>query len=88
MPTKQGDSVHSVEEPILNIVGDKIALGPMNRDNVPLFQKWNNDFEVVRYFDDKPVPMTLEKAQEIDEREGKNERAVHLPPTRSPACVP
>src|SRR5579859_6746907 len=32
--------------PILNIVGDKVALGPLSQDLLPLVHKWVNDFEV------------------------------------------
>jgi len=37
-----------MEEPILNLVGEQVALGPLRRDLVPLQQKWLNDFEVTR----------------------------------------
>ena len=33
-------------EPILNIVGDKVALGPLSRELVHLYLRWINDFEV------------------------------------------
>src|SRR5262249_30466323 len=36
------------DEPILNIVGEKVALGPRRRDLLPLYQRWMNDFEVTR----------------------------------------
>ncbi|MFN8525824.1 MAG: GNAT family protein [Chloroflexota bacterium] len=34
--------------PILNIVGEKVALGPIRRDLLPLYERWINDFEVTR----------------------------------------
>lgn len=37
-----------VVAPILNILGEQVALGPMRRDLVPLYQRWMNDFEVTR----------------------------------------
>ena len=37
------------QQPIINIAGDKVALGPIRRDLIPLFQRWSNDFEVVRF---------------------------------------
>ena len=36
-------------QPIINFAGDKVALGPIRRDLIPLFQRWSNDFEVVRF---------------------------------------
>src|SRR5713226_2402406 len=36
------------EQPILNITGEKVALGPIRRDLLPLYLKWINDFEVTR----------------------------------------
>lgn len=35
-------------EPIINIVGEKIALGPWTRELVPLLYRWQNDFDVTR----------------------------------------
>jgi diamine N-acetyltransferase len=33
---------------ILNLVGEKVALGPIRRDLLELYQRWINDFDVVR----------------------------------------
>jgi diamine N-acetyltransferase len=46
--------------PILNIVGDLVALGPMRRDLLSLYQRWVNDFTAVRNLGIPPVPMSLE----------------------------
>ena len=32
---------------IINIFGEKVALGMLRRDLLPLYQKWINHFEVV-----------------------------------------
>ena len=34
------------EQPIINITGEKVALGPRSRELAPLFYQWINDFEV------------------------------------------
>lgn len=34
------------QEPIFNIVGQKVALGPVRVDVLPIWLKWENDFEV------------------------------------------
>lgn len=36
------------DPPILNIIGEQVALGPIRRDLVPLYQRWMNDFDVTR----------------------------------------
>jgi RimJ/RimL family protein N-acetyltransferase len=47
-------------EPILNIVGERVALGPHRKDLVPTYQRWMNDFEVVKNLAATLRPMTLE----------------------------
>jgi len=49
------------ERPILNIVGEKIALGPLRRDLIPLHARWTNDFQVQRTFGDTPLPRTIDR---------------------------
>jgi RimJ/RimL family protein N-acetyltransferase len=43
----QPDSLPN-DAPILNLVGEKVALGPRRRDLVPLYHRWINDLEVTR----------------------------------------
>ena len=49
-------------DPILNIEGDLVALGPLDRDLLPLYQRWLNDFSHARNFNDTPEPWTIERA--------------------------
>lgn len=49
-----------MNEPIINIRGEKIALGPLRRDLIPLFLRWMNDFEVTRTITLGNRPMTEE----------------------------
>ena len=37
-------------EPIINILGELVALGPLAREHIPLFARWGNDFAVARTF--------------------------------------
>ena len=46
--------------PILNIIGEKVALGPRRRDLLPLYLRWINDFEVTRTLEVSFRPMTME----------------------------
>lgn len=51
----------SNEPPIVNIVGELIALGPTRRDLLPLYQRWINDFSAARNLGATPRPMTAEQ---------------------------
>jgi RimJ/RimL family protein N-acetyltransferase len=44
----------------VNITGERVALGPLRRDLIPLYQKWRNDFDVQRTFGELPAPVTLD----------------------------
>ncbi|HEX3270906.1 MAG TPA: GNAT family N-acetyltransferase [Ktedonobacterales bacterium] len=46
---------------ILNITGTLVGLGPFVRDDLPVYTRWINDFEVTRYYLDTPRPQTLEE---------------------------
>lgn len=39
------------DQPIINIFGERVALGPLRRDIMPLYDRWFNDFEAgLAYF--------------------------------------
>ena len=62
-------------EPIVNIVGERVALGPIRRDLVDVFQRWSNDFTVRRTFG-IPEPTTLEQqAKSYDRAVADNDAA-------------
>lgn len=48
-------------QPIYIIRGEKVALGPMRRDLIPVYQRWINDLVTLRNIDQLPYPMTLEQ---------------------------
>jgi len=52
----------SVDQPIVNITGERVALGPLRRDLIPTYQRWFNDFETDRTQGDLAGPRTLERA--------------------------
>jgi RimJ/RimL family protein N-acetyltransferase len=66
------------EQPILNIIGEKVALGPWSRDLLPLFLKWMNDFEVMHTYRTALYPMTREAAEAWYDRHSRSEREVAL----------
>ena len=53
------DDQLSTDVPIFNIVGTRVALGPLRDDLAPLYQRWRNDFYVQRTFGNVPAPVTL-----------------------------
>ncbi len=64
--------------PTVNIVGDKVALGPRRRDLLPLYLTWINDFEVVRNLGLVLRPMTWEDEDAWYERTSKSESSVNF----------
>jgi diamine N-acetyltransferase len=58
--TDDAESAGDRPAPIVNIRGNKVGLGPIRRDLVPLYQKWLNDFEVTRTLAVGLQPMTFE----------------------------
>jgi len=61
----------SAQMPLLNIIGEKVALGPMRRDLIPLYQKWDTDFAVNRTTT-HARPVTLEEEAEAYDRYTKD----------------
>ena len=61
------------ERPVLSIEGELVALGPLRRDLLPLYQRWLNDLDTTRTLDLPPQPMTIEKEQDWYEGQVKAE---------------
>jgi RimJ/RimL family protein N-acetyltransferase len=57
--------------PILNIVGEKVALGPQARSLAPLLARWCNDFEVTLYSGDDLRPTAVELYEAEHEKHSK-----------------
>jgi diamine N-acetyltransferase len=55
------DEAGSREQPIANIVGGRVALGPLRRDLLPAYTRWRNDFAVARTLDYDSGPATAEE---------------------------
>src|ERR671932_2795389 len=66
----------SPESPLINIAGEKVALGPPRRELVPLYLKWINDFEVTRTVGARMRPMTREAEEEWYDRACRREDEV------------
>lgn len=68
-----GREPQSSGEPIVSIVGERVALGPLRRDLVPLYTRWINDLDATRMLGLAPGPMTEEKELEWFEGQAKSE---------------
>jgi diamine N-acetyltransferase len=64
-----------VEQPIINIVGEKVSLGPMHRDLLSLITRWSNDLAARRNIG-APLPQTLEQRIAQYERDTVDEQSV------------
>ncbi len=64
-----------MEQPIINIIGEKVALGPMHRDLLPLIMRWSNDLAARRNIG-AILPQTLEQRIAQYERDIVDERSV------------
>ena len=49
--------------PLVSIVGERVALGPLRRALLPTYQRWINDFHVMRTRARPPRPVPLEAQQ-------------------------
>ncbi|MGH2533483.1 MAG: GNAT family N-acetyltransferase [Thermomicrobiales bacterium] len=63
------------EAPIVNIVGELVALGPVRRDLLPLYQRWVNDFQTTRNIGIPPAPMSMESEEAWYESRNKPNEA-------------
>jgi RimJ/RimL family protein N-acetyltransferase len=53
-------SAQTEPRPIVNIVGERVALGPLHRGLLPLIERWDNDFRTVDLGGDDSQPRTVE----------------------------
>ena len=59
--------------PVLNMIGERVALGPLRADLLPLYGRWINDFGTIRMLGLPPVPVTAEKERDWYEHRWKSE---------------
>lgn len=59
------------QQPTITITGERVLLGPLRRELVPLYQRWVNDLETMRTYD-LLRPITAEQAVDWYERESRN----------------
>jgi RimJ/RimL family protein N-acetyltransferase len=49
------------QPPVTNLAGKLVSLGPLRRDWIPHYQRWLNDFEMIKLVDRRFRPQTEEK---------------------------
>ena len=54
------DHVDAETSPIVNVLGEKVALGPLHGGLLPLLARWDNDFPTVEMGGDLPRPRSPE----------------------------
>lgn len=62
------------EQPVVNVAGERVALGPLRRDLLPVYQRWFNDFETLRTLDRLLKPVTMDQVARWFERRASNDR--------------
>jgi len=50
-------------EPIINIRGEGVALGPLHAGLLPMFERWDNDFWVIDRGGDDPAPRSSDQVR-------------------------
>src|ERR1700742_3307840 len=73
MDIEQTEADLQGEKPILNIVGEKVALGPIQKSMLPLFMRWENDFAVTLMSGDHVRPVSREELEADFARTAKEE---------------
>ena len=65
------------EQPVLNVVGERVTLGPLRADLLPLYGRWINDFGMIRMLGMQALPVTAEKERDwYEQRARKSESDV------------
>ena len=68
MNTKPQLEGFAATSPLVNIVGEKVALGPQGKELRPLFARWYNDFRTLSRLGDPVQPWTADQSAQRNER--------------------
>ncbi len=61
------------ETPVVNIIGEKVALGPTRKETLSLLHRWLNDFQVSIRSGDPVRSVTMESLQAEFDRDNKEQ---------------
>lgn len=59
-------------QPVVNLSGDLVSLGPFVEGQAEEFQRWHNDYHTMRTWEFLPKPMTVAQAREFHARVAEN----------------
>jgi diamine N-acetyltransferase len=65
-------------EPVWNITGERIALGPLDRALIPLYHRWRNDFWIQRSYGNSLTPVSREDVEGWYERDATGSDAIYF----------
>ncbi len=68
----------ATSDPIVNIRGEKVALGPLDRSMLPDLTRWINDFSTLRTLGIDPRPMTAGEEEQWFTQVTSNPSTVHF----------
>ena len=71
-----------MEQPIVNIVGDRVALGPLRRELTWCVPRWLNDFGTIAPCRDRPRPAALEAPRPVRARRNMSGDSIRVPDLR------
>ena len=60
---EQTEADLQADKPVLNIIGDKVALGPRHKGMLTAFVRWNNDFAVALLSGDSLRPVSPDRVE-------------------------
>ncbi|HEY3280792.1 MAG TPA: GNAT family protein [Armatimonadota bacterium] len=63
---------------LIYLEGEKVALGPLRRDLLPLYTRWINDLHNLRGLGMRPQPITAEQEQDWFESASRNTSSAHF----------
>lgn len=75
-------------QPIITVRGEHVALGPMRRDLIPLYQAWINNVETSKYLGVGARPLTLDEEVAWFESIAKDQRSLAFTIYRLPDHQP
>lgn len=73
MDEARSEDQKGTDRPVILLDGDRVSLGPLRRDLVPLYHRWITDFATLRTLDQPLIPLTLEQEQRWYEQTAASE---------------
>lgn len=62
-----------LDNTVINITGERAALGPLRKDLVDLYKRWRNDFAVQWTYGNAPIPVTQEQQESWLEKQSSGD---------------